>query len=125
MTGRGCGCQNAGDNRLAYSCSGAANTGYLADAVARKLSVQGISEMTCLPAVAAGLSGFLESAKVSENIVIDGCPVSCGKRIFEDHGLSFRHFIMTDYNVEKGKTQITETVIDDTVSKVAATVSQC
>jgi uncharacterized metal-binding protein len=125
MAGCGCGCQNAGDNRLAYSCSGAANTGYLADSVARKFSIQGISKMTCLAAVAGGLSGFLESAKVSENIVIDGCPVSCGKRIFEDQGLPFRHFIMTDYNVEKGKTEITEAVIDDTVNKMAATVSQC
>jgi uncharacterized metal-binding protein len=77
--------------------------------------------MTCLSAIGAGLSGFIESAKCAEkNIVIDGCPVSCGKKIFEKAGLSFQHFITTDYNVQKGKTPITQEVIE----KVAGEISK-
>jgi len=71
----------------------------------------------------AELSGFIESAKVSINVVIDGCPVSCGKRIFEKLGIPFLHYKTTDYGVEKGKTQITEEIITDVSVKIAEGVS--
>jgi sugar phosphate isomerase/epimerase len=41
--------------------------------------------MTCLAAMGAGLSGFVESARAAgTNLVIDGCPVACGKLTFEN-----------------------------------------
>ena len=62
----------------------------------------------------ARLSGFLESAKsASANIMIDGCSVSCGKKVFADLGIGFDHYVITDYGVEKGKTKITESVIGE------------
>lgn len=107
----GCSCGSEAVN-LIYSCSGAANTGYLADAVARKMMKDCDGKMVCLAAIGAGLSGYLESAKsAGKNIVIDGCPVSCGKIIFEKQGLPFEHFITTDFGVEKGKTEITPEII--------------
>jgi len=64
-----------GKIKLLYACSGAANTGYLADNVSRRLAKIGIGRMTCMAAVGAGLSGFVESARAAgENLVIDGCP---------------------------------------------------
>ncbi len=99
---------------LIYACSGAANTGYLADRVARSLAQEGAGKMTCLAAMGAGFSGFLESAKsAGKNLVIDGCPVSCGKRVFENLGIPFDQHIMTDHGVEKGKTQITGEIIEE------------
>ena len=107
-----CSCGSNGV-KLIYSCSGAANTGFLADSVARKLMKENYGKMTCLAAVGAQLSGFIESAKSScKNIVIDGCPVKCGKTIFDNAGLTCDHFVLTDYGVEKGKTEITSEVID-------------
>jgi uncharacterized metal-binding protein len=107
-----CCCNGKQTANLIYACSGAANTGLLADQVARKLAREGSGKMTCLAAVGAGLSGFLESARaVFANFVIDGCPVSCGKKIFENQGLPLRHFVMTEYGAEKGKTPITEELI--------------
>lgn len=109
-------CCSCGSNgiKLIYSCSGAANTGYLSDSVARKLMKDNYGKMTCLAAVGAELSGFIESAKcASKNIVIDGCPVACGKKIFEKNNLSCKHYILTDFNVEKGKTEITSEVINN------------
>jgi len=106
---------NCGSNDVAliYTCSGAANTGYLADAVSRKLMKDCAGKMTCLAAMGAGLSGFIESAKCAEkNIVIDGCPVACGKKIFDKLGLDYLYFITTDEGVEKNKTEITQEVID-------------
>jgi uncharacterized metal-binding protein len=115
-------CCCGGDDKvkLLYACSGAANTGYLADSVSRRLAKLGVGKMTCLAAVGAGLSGFLESARsAGENLVIDGCPVACGKKIFGNLGISFRHFLMTDYGVEKGKTEITTELIGKTAFTIA------
>ncbi|MBN2547051.1 MAG: putative zinc-binding protein [Spirochaetes bacterium] len=106
--------------KLIYTCSGAANTGYLSDSIARKLKSQGIGNMTCLAAVGANLSGFIESAKCAQkNIVIDGCPVACGKHIFENHKLPYEHYILTQFGVEKGKTIITEEVINRVAGEIA------
>jgi uncharacterized metal-binding protein len=115
----GCSCGGDCTTALIYSCSGAANTGFLADQAMRALNKEKAGNSSCLAGVGAGLSGFLESAKASGcNIVLDGCKVACGKQIFVKNGLPFRHFIMTDYGVEKGKTEITEEVIAETTRKI-------
>lgn len=115
-----CGCScSSGKTILMYACSGSANTGYLADQVTRALAKEGIGKMTCLSAMGAGLSGFLESARGADrNIVIDGCPVGCGKKIFENAGIPCEQFVTTRYNVEKGKTPITGDVIMDTTVSI-------
>ena len=109
-------CCGSGDKvRLLYACSGAANTGLLADSVSRRLAKLGIGRMTCLAAVGAELSGYVESARAAgENFLIDGCPVSCGRKIFERLGIPFRQFLMTDYGVQKGKTDNTPELIGKT-----------
>ncbi len=119
-----CSCGGATPTRLIYACSGAANTGYLADSAARKMMRDGTGKMTCLAAIGAELSGFVESAKAAEsNIVIDGCRVSCGKKIFEKMGLPFVHYKTTDYGVEKGKTEITEEVVNKVSREITETVA--
>lgn len=118
-----CSCGSDATIKLMYACSGAANTGYLADQVARKLNREGAANMTCLAAVGADLSGFIESAKSADkNIVIDGCPVGCGKKIFEENGLPFVHFVTTDFGVEKMKTEITQDVIDRVTSEICGRI---
>ena len=67
--------------------------------------------------------GFLVSAQAAdENLVIDGCPVSCGKKIFEQAELSFRHFQTTDFGVVKGKTPITPEVIAEVAGRITREV---
>lgn len=113
-------CGKEKKTRLIYSCSGAANTGYLADSVYRRLAKMGIGAGTCLAAVGADYSGFVVSAQEAhENIVIDGCPVGCGKKIFTDKKLPFTHIVMTDFGVKKGETEITEEVIARVSKEVA------
>ncbi|HRX17298.1 MAG TPA: putative zinc-binding protein [Spirochaetota bacterium] len=107
---------------LLYACSGAANTGYLSDAVARKIMGNGNGSMTCLAAVGAKLSGFVETAKSSNNIVIDGCPTACGKKIFDTHNLDYKHIILTDFDVQKGKTEITPDLIEKITIKVESKI---
>ena len=121
-----CGCScDCGDSspKIIYACSGAANVGFLADNVSRKLVNDSCGKMSCLAAVGAGLSGFVESAKVTDNVVIDGCPVACGKKIFENNSLPYTHVILTEMGVEKGKTEITKELItkvtEDVKGKIA------
>ena len=115
-------CTCCGDCKvtLLYACSGAANTGLLADQVARTLSERGVGGMTCLSAVAANLSGFVVSAREADkNVVIDGCKVGCGAKIFTEKGLSFEHLITTDFGVTKGKTPITAELIESVSDQIA------
>jgi uncharacterized metal-binding protein len=86
----------------------------------RALSRNKVGASTCLAAMGADLSGFLQSAReATRNIVLDGCKVSCGKRIFEKNGIPCRQYIMTDFGVEKGKTPITGDLIEDVAEKIA------
>ena len=79
--------------------------------------------MTCLAAMGADHSGFIESAKAAdENLVIDECPIAYGKRIFESKGISFTHFKTTDFGVEKGKTKIDDEIVKDVQRRMATTL---
>jgi uncharacterized metal-binding protein len=112
-----CGCGGEAKPMILYACSGAANTGEMADRVARRIWAEGGVKRSCMAAIGAELSGYVESAKASDNLVIDGCPVACGKRMFERGGLPFRHMILTEYGVEKGKTAVDEAVISRLTEK--------
>ena len=107
-------------NTLLYTCSGAANTGFLADSIARKMMKEGCGNMSCLAGPGANLPKFHESLKnMSQKIIIDGCSPACGKKIFENYGLKeYSHFVLTDFGVEKGKTEITESVISGTAARI-------
>lgn len=114
-----CSCNSGKKSVLLYSCSGAANTGNLADQVARKLFADGVGKMTCLAAVGAGNSGFVQSARNADLVVvIDGCPVACGKQIMDKLGIRHVHIATTDFGVEKSKTVITADVIDHVSEQV-------
>jgi len=75
-----CGCGN-GKNVIITASSGAANTGLMADRVARGLRSDSVGSMICLAALGANLSGYVESAMGADlNLVIDGCAVSWAKK---------------------------------------------
>lgn len=113
-----CGC-SSGKKRLVYACSGAANTGYLADQVARRLSLQGAAKMTCLAGIGAIQDGFLRAAATAElNLVLDGCPTACGRKAFDRYGLPCTPVVLTEFGVEKGVTMVDEAVI----SRLVATI---
>ena len=47
-----------------------------------------VGSMTCLAALGAEESGYVESARRADrNVVIDGCPVSCGAKIYAKLGI--------------------------------------
>ena len=78
-----CCCGSEKNVKLLYACSGAANTGALADQVWRKLKGSGVGSGTCLAAVGA------------------------------------------DYGVEKGKTEITQDIIDRVSHEIQNRIEAC
>jgi uncharacterized metal-binding protein len=112
---------------LVYACSGVANTGLLADQIARRFHADGggVVKMTCLAAMGAETAKFVSEAKAADRrIVIDGCPISCGASIFTRVGIPFEHYRTTDFGVEKGKTAITPELIDKTHATIKEAIGR-
>lgn len=87
---------------LVLACSGGSNAGQIANNVMIELDKKGVGNAYCLAGIGAALSGFVESAKAAKTVVIDGCPVGCGKKAFEKYGIeASRYFIVTELGIEK------------------------
>ena len=100
---------------LVMACSGASDIGYLSDNVARKLRDNGVCTMKCLAMVASENQQLIESLKIANVLIIDGCPVDCGKKIMEKAGLNnFAYLRLTDHGFQKGQSPVN----DENVSKV-------
>jgi uncharacterized metal-binding protein len=112
-------CCSGGKTRIIHTCSGASDVGEIADKTARKLSKDGYGNMTCLAAIGAHLSGFVESAKgADENITIDGCPVACAKKNLEHIGVTPKSYILTEMGLVKGKTPVTEKIVTEISNRI-------
>lgn len=111
---------------LIISCSGASNTGTLADRVAREIVMdrsEGV-EMLCLPALALGRKNAMNKVQNAQKIlVIDGCQAHCAKQILEKAGVDpdacFE--ISKDFNVKKKMIPETD---DETVAEIKSRILQ-
>jgi uncharacterized metal-binding protein len=87
---------------LVLACSGGSNVGQIANNVMIELDKKGAGNAFCLAGIGAALSGFVESAKAARTVVVDGCPVGCGKKAFEKYGIkASQYFVVTELGVEK------------------------
>ena len=65
--------------------------------------------MNCLAIVGAGIEKSIENFKTKELLIIDGCPIDCGKKIMEKNGIAtYKYLRVTDLGLTKGKTPPTE-----------------
>ena len=85
------------------ACSGGSNVGQMTNEAAKMLDIQGKAKFFCLAGVGGHISGMVASVKGSDKVlVIDGCPVACGKKIMEAEGLSgYEYLMVTDLGIEK------------------------
>jgi uncharacterized metal-binding protein len=103
---------------IVMACSGASDVGQISDLVARKLRDNGVRKMNCLAVIGAGIEKSIESFKTKELLIIDGCPIDCGKRMMEQHQFTnYKYLRITDFGFVKGKTPITEENIQEVYSK--------
>ncbi|MFH0753991.1 MAG: putative zinc-binding protein [Candidatus Omnitrophota bacterium] len=104
---------------LNFSCSGGSDVGELTDRLARRLQNDGKGKMYCLAGLGAHIPGMIESARAAEvRLVIDGCPVACGKKIFEQMGLEVSSVNLKDLGFEKGKTMVNDQVIEAVIARM-------
>ena len=98
-------CCGGGVKTLILACSGGSNVGQIANRVMIEADKMGIGSAYCLAGVGADLSGFIESSKAARTILIDGCPVGCGKKVFEKNDITpYGYFVITGLGIEKRHT---------------------
>ena len=104
---------------LLYACSGGANVAEMADRAAREMMFSGCGSMFCLAGLGAGIQGMIQTAKDADvNLVIDGCPMDCAKKIFEKAGITnYANVRVTDLGIEKVKGV---RATDEQVAKIVA-----
>jgi uncharacterized metal-binding protein len=92
-------------NVLLYACSGGANVAEISDRVARELMSDGCGKMFCLAGLGAEIQGMIQTARDADmNVVIDGCPMDCAKKIFDRIGVTnYKQIRVTDLGIEKVK----------------------
>ena len=99
------GCDGGCETRtvLLYACSGAANVAEVADRAARDLSATGAGAMFCLAGLGADVQGMVQTAQDADlNVVIDGCPMACSKKVFDRHGVdNYVQIEVTDLGIDK------------------------
>jgi len=107
-----CSCSNS-EEMVVLACSGACDLGEITDLLARKLRNNNIRNMKCLAMVAADSKPLIDSLKAANTLLLDGCPVDCGKKIMEKAGITNYHYLrLTDLGYVKGKTPANQTTID-------------
>ena len=120
-------CGSEGKTVLLYACSGGANVAEISDKAARELMFAGEGTMFCLAGLGADVRGMVQTAKDADvNLVIDGCPMDCAKKIFDRHGLTnYRQIKVTDLGIEKVKgVRCTPNQVDIVTARAKATLAE-
>jgi uncharacterized metal-binding protein len=107
----GCLCGSA--EFIVLACSGACDLGQVTDLVARKLRDNGVRKMNCLAVIGAGIEKSIEDFKTKNILMLDGCPIDCGKKILDTAGFyDYKYLRVTDLGFKKGQTPVTEKVVN-------------
>jgi uncharacterized metal-binding protein len=120
-------CCGSGKTVLLYACSGGANVGEISDKAARELMFAGKGTMFCLAGLGADIQGMVQTAKDADvNLVIDGCPMDCAKKVFDRHGIAnYKQVKVTDLGIEKVKgIRCTQAQVDKVVAKAAEVLAK-
>lgn len=88
---------------MILACSGGSNVGQLSNQAAVELTREGFGKMSCLAGVGGELMGFVHSAMTTPVVVvIDGCPIGCGKACFEKADVPIKvYLVLTELGIEK------------------------
>lgn len=109
-----------------YSCSGCSDAGELADRIARQLSREGAAQMSCLAGIGGRVKSLVSKAEAAERIiVVDGCPLSCGKRTFELAGFkNVEQLALHHLGLRKGSCPVSEENIAKGVAAAKTMIEQ-
>lgn len=112
-------CTCNGGEYMVFACSDASDVGYLTDVVARKLRDNNQRTMKCLAMVGANNEPLIESLKSANVLVIDGCPIDCGKKMMKKAGINnFNYIRLSDWGFKKGQSPASTEQINNLYEKV-------
>jgi uncharacterized metal-binding protein len=108
---------------MIYACSGASDVGEIADRAARHITRLGIGKMSCIAGIAVDKPNLIASASTANRrLVVDGCPLDCGRKIMENAGMTFDYVRVTDLGMKKGDSPATEERIASVADACIATL---
>lgn len=95
---------------MVYACSGCSDAGELADQIARRLAREGVAQMSCLAGIGGRVKSLVTRAEGAERIlVVDGCPLACGRNTFELAGFEHvEHLGLHELGLRKGACPVDE-----------------
>jgi uncharacterized metal-binding protein len=112
-----CDCSNG--VRIIYSCSGAADVGELADRAVRELRKEGVAQGSCIAAIGAELSGYIQSAKGADvTITIDGCSMGCARLNLSKIGVTPVAINLADLGYKKGESAFSDNLLTSVVDDI-------
>ena len=95
-------CCDGGKGVLILACSGGSNVGQITNEAAKALDQLGQGRMSCAIGVGAQLPAFVEAARDSLCVALDGCAVACVKCALVNAGLAPDvHVVVTGLGIEK------------------------
>ena len=94
---------------MVFPCSGAADTGAIADGAARWLARHETAKMFCLAGIGAKVERIVTDTEHAEKLIaLDGCDNDCSRKILEAAGFKpALHVRITDLGMEKGRSPAT------------------
>jgi uncharacterized metal-binding protein len=92
----------ASDRRI-FCCSGASNVGVLSFRAAIRLAQEGFGSFSCIAGIGSSNPPMIRAAKLAgERVLIDGCPVGCGKKIMDANKVPVdRYIVVTELGIDK------------------------
>ncbi|MDO9035840.1 MAG: putative zinc-binding protein [Methanoregula sp.] len=114
-----CSCGANEPKRIIFPCAGVANVGQLTNLAAIQLAEEGYGSPSCIALLATGAETLVSGAKQADEVlVIDGCPVTCAKKIADAKGVPVaQHIVVTELGITKGPSK---SYTADDVEKVVA-----
>lgn len=89
---------------LVYACAGCSWVARAAYEIAQELDRRGSAEMSCLAGVGARRPAFIKQLDGRETWIIDGCPIDCGRGVFEVSGREpTRHIRLYEFGMKKAQ----------------------
>lgn len=105
------------EGKLVFACSGAADVGEISDKAARILKKENVGNMFCAVGLGGNVGPIIDAAmKASEIMAIDGCQLACTEKSLQKAGVKrFNHLCLSDLDMEKGKTPVTDRAVQKVV----------
>lgn len=114
-----CSCGADEPKRIIFPCSGVANVGQITNLASIQLAEEGYGTPSCVALLATGAGTLVSGAQQADEVlVLDGCPVTCARKIADEKGIPVaQHIIVTERGIAKGPSK---SFTGDDVEKIVA-----